>query len=1843
MRPNEIRRPDVGQALSLKKYDRRDPLSGETTPYPLSHEFLPAKRGHRTLAHLPSSQMKMIFGEFIMTMRATNLRLALSASAIALFALPSAASAATCVWNGGAGSWSPSGGWSACAVPTSTDDVSIVAGGSAVNVTGISAFAATLALGSGNALNLSNSNFYIYNGAVTNNGTINVANGSQFLSGAGAVTFGGTGVVALDNSLNFANLNGNGQKFTFGSGQTVRGAGSFGVNNTYMSVAGLVSADVSGGNLSIDAAGGSGGVGGAGFGTGGNAGLFNSGTMEAKNGGTLSFESGLYENGATGVIQALNGSTVSLNGDARIVGGTLTTVGTGVIKAFSASQYLNNVTLSAGSKIDQNNDNLYLNGSFTNNGTLKISNGSQLFNEQGAGGALTISGSGTIVLDNSANFAFINGNGGKIIFGSNQSVVGSGSVGVNNTYIQNNNIFSANSGSTISIDAAGGSGGVGAAGVGTGGSAGLFNANIIEATGNSTVSFESGLYENALGGVIRAVNNSFVNLNGDSRIVNGTLTSDATSSIKAFNASQYLNNVTLSAGSKIDQNNDNLYLNGSFINNGTLKISNGSRLFNEQGSGGALTISGTGTIVLDNTANFAYINGNGGKIIFGSNQAITGSGNVGINNSYIVNNNVFSASGGGAISIDAAGGSGGASGAGVGAGNNSGLLNNNIIEAVGASTVSFESGLYENVPAGIIRALGGSTILLNGDSRIVGGTLTSDATSSIKALNQSQYLNNVTLSAGSTLIQNNDNLYLNTSFVNNGTLKISNGSQLFNEQGAGGALTISGSGVIQLDNTANFAYINGNGGKIIFGSNQAITGSGSVGVNNSYIVNNNVFSASGGGAISIDAAGGSGGTGGAGVGTGSNSGLLNNNIIEAVGASTVSFESGLYENAFGSVIRALGGSTILLNGDSRIVGGTLTSDATSSIRALNQTQYLNNVTLSAGSKIDQNNDNLYLNGSLTNNGMLKISNGSQLFNEQGAGGALTIGGTGTIVLDNTANFAYINGNGGQDIFGTGVTIRGAGNVGVNNTIITNFGLITSDAGSNLSIDATGGSGGLSGGGVGTGNNSGLLNTGTIQAANGSTLSFESGRYENSATGTLGAVGAGSTVLMNSDANLLNIQSGNLNLGNYISSTTGAASTLNIRGTGGDSISTIGTGAAGTNTTVTLSGANSVFNVTGFSSGVNTSIDSTLFNVAGSGQLNLLKGRNMTIVANSGNFTNSGLVQMGGSAFSAASFNNSGTLRASSGINSVSAVTGSTGTIETLSGATLNLGGASSAGFLKNNGTLGLGTNNITVTSDYTNAAFGSGNAFAAHNNVTGAGLINATSATMDLSGPNLSGGILNVGNVRTGGSSSTTLTITNNGNDTTLRGAVQNTLAPSVALTGADWVIGPNGGNTTVTISYTGAVAGSLSGQTLNVVNNFDNVANQTIGLAGNIYQVAQAGSLPASITLGARRVGDAAATAGFSIANVAPVTPGFNEDLKAVGSVGSGFTLNGSGTVTVAALGAGGTSPVTLSHSTGTAGAFSSTVSIANTSLAVAGSGLSDLALAGQSITVAENVYAAAVASLSATTVNFGVVRKNAASPTGSVGVTNSATGALTDTLVTSTSGMPVGVTATAPGALTAGQSGNVNFSLNTSAAGVVLGSGSLDFKSTNGEMADLALASKSVAFSGTVTELASGAIFKNAGLGVLAGGGNSFTLDLGSLAANSGAFTTDLGVTNLVVPSAFAELLGGSFTQGAGTGYSFTGNSFSGLVGGTSNLGNLLSFDTTGLANGTYTKQVTFNGFSRYTGLNDFSLTPINVNITAKVTGNIGGAVPEPATWMMMLFGFGLIGSSVRRNRVAVARQLV
>ena len=123
---------------------------------------------------------------------------------------------------------------------------------------------------------------------------------------------------------------------------------------------------------------------------------------------------------------------------------------------------------------------------------------------------------------------------------------------------------------------------------------------------------------------------------------------------------------------------------------------------------------------------------------------------------------------------------------------------------------------------------------------------------------------------------------------------------------------------------------------------------------------------------------------------------------------------------------------------------------------------------------------------------------------------------------------------------------------------------------------------------------------------------------------------------------------------------------------------------------------------------------------------------------------------------------------------------------------------------------------------------------------------------------------------------------------------------------------------------------------------------------------------------------------------------------------------------------------------------------------------------------------------------------------------------------------------------------------------------------------------------------------------------------------------------------------------------------NSFSGVT--TAGPGNLTTFDITDLglaANTTYgiyfTSTVASGGIVRYTNGSDvgdtvagnadlsilsgygksypFTNTYQPRNFNGELTYSLNGAVPEPASWALMIGGFGLVGASLRRRREAVS----
>ena len=118
-----------------------------------------------------------------------------------------------------------------------------------------------------------------------------------------------------------------------------------------------------------------------------------------------------------------------------------------------------------------------------------------------------------------------------------------------------------------------------------------------------------------------------------------------------------------------------------------------------------------------------------------------------------------------------------------------------------------------------------------------------------------------------------------------------------------------------------------------------------------------------------------------------------------------------------------------------------------------------------------------------------------------------------------------------------------------------------------------------------------------------------------------------------------------------------------------------------------------------------------------------------------------------------------------------------------------------------------------------------------------------------------------------------------------------------------------------------------------------------------------------------------------------------------------------------------------------------------------------------------------------------------------------------------------------------------------------------------------------------------------------------------------------------NDIIAASYSERLAGVFGFSGDSGFSFSGDSLLDITGGTTNGSGRLSFTAGGLGAGDYTGTLTVDLVSRYDGLTDLALDRIRVNVHATVLA--AASVPEPSTWLQMIFGFGMAGAALRRRR--------
>ena len=1384
----------------------------------------------------------------------------------------------------------------------------------------------------------------------------------------------------------------------------------------------------------------------------------NSGTINIGGPSTAALQMSNDVNNAGGVINIGNGSVLNQFSSA-ITGGTINSSGSGALVAFNnGSSILSGVTLNGTLDMTTNGSSRErVVGGAVFNGAVNIGNGGILSLDSTGTPNQTISGTGSInLLDAGARLA-LEGTGATTI-AAGLTIHGQGNIG-QALFATGNNVLTSNG--LISADVSGGT--LAIVAPGNGGS--FTNAATLQAIGGGTLQLSTNI-ANA-GGVIKALNGSAVVQSGIS-ITGGSIVTSGSGALQANNSgNNFLDGATLTGTLDLTSlgNVRERIANGITIN-GAVNIANGGILSLDTGAtaGGNQTIGGSVTINLNDASARLALEGTGNTTL-GSGVTVRGQGNIG-QALFATGNNVLTSNG--LISADVAGGTLNL----VAPANGGSFINNGTLQAINGGTLLLSTNITANAGSQLISGTG-STVVQNGIS--INGTFTSTGNGAFTVTNSGDnFLDGIhfigVLDLGANA--NSRERIINGATIN-GAINIANGGilSLDGASTTGGNQAIGGTVTINLNDAGARLALEGTGSTTL-GSGVTVRGQGNIGQalfasGNNALTNN--------GLISADVVGGTlnvvqpanGGT------------FVNNGTLQAINGATLLLSTNITNNA-GSQIIAGAGSVVEQNGVT--LNGVLSSTGSGVFTVTNSgNNFLDGVQFTGPLDLGTlaNSRERIINGA-TFNGAINIANGGILSLDSATtpGGNQTIGGNVSINLNDAGARLALEGT-GTTTLASGVIVHGQGNVGqalfaTGNNVLVNNGLISADvAGGTLNLfpPANGGS---------------VVNASTLQATGGGILQIST-NVDNTAGLILAK--AGSTVQQNG----VTITGGTLatngtgaiqvtNSGNNFLSGVALTGTLDMTGSA-NSRERIVNGATvngainiGNGGILSLDGTVSAIQTIGGSGTINLNDAGARLSVEGGGTTTL--GANLT-VRGQGNI---------GQAFFATGNNTliaNGTIIADGGtLALVTPANGGTlagtGTLQ-VSGGALNLGmaGPSTQGRLiigAAGSTLNLNDQNLTLTNDYTNAQSGSGNAFDRRAGVSGTGLILAGgNASQVITGTNVTNGAtanatLTLGNVRVG-TTTYDYQIANAGSTgPSLRGAIQTNVnganltdsrLSGAGVTASNYNTGAPGSSTgSLAVTFTAANAGALtplSGQSINLHSNFDNIADQKLnivfGSGASAYNAA-IGSAASPVQVANQRIGGAN-TAAVTVANTA--LPGsFSEDLNASVGGASGMA-SGSGLISGRLAGTNntGSGAINVGVDTTAAGARTGTVTLnyqtAGTVNGVS-NGLGSASAGSQAVTVNGNVYQAATGAIQTAALNFGtvqvgqavtqnlVVRNTAIGAAGFVEDLNASFGAASGTgaSLISGSGSLSGILA---GSNSNAGNGTMTVTVNTSAAGTVNG----------------------------------------------------------------------------------------------------------------------------------------------------------------------------------------------------------
>ncbi len=228
------------------------------------------------------------------------------------------------------------------------------------------------------------------------------------------------------------------------------------------------------------------------------------------------------------------------------------------------------------------------------------------------------------------------------------------------------------------------------------------------------------------------------------------------------------------------------------------------------------------------------------------------------------------------------------------------------------------------------------------------------------------------------------------------------------------------------------------------------------------------------------------------------------------------------------------------------------------------------------------------------------------------------------------------------------------------------------------------------------------------------------------------------------------------------------------------------------------------------------------------------------------------------------------------------------------------------------------------------------------------------------------------GNVHVGAANSQNLAINNTSTasgatNVEIRGTVSQS-GPAFGLASPNFAVAPEA-TANVAVDWTPTVAGALS-QSLTVVRNFSNLANQTAAVTGAACNYAAANTLASPVAFGNVHQGDVVSSA-LSVTDTAPAGA-YTEKLDSSFGAASGSATDNGGTISLLAAGSTDSNAMSVGLNTSAVGSKTGSVAVNFTSDGTGTSGLGSTPLTTQSVSVTSAVYGYAATSLSPNPVTF-------------------------------------------------------------------------------------------------------------------------------------------------------------------------------------------------------------------------------------------------------------------------------